>query len=100
MSKLTKEEVNHIAKLANLPLTEEETEMFIEQLSEVLDYVGELDKVDTNNIEPTAHPTGISDVTREDEIIAEEILPQEKSTSQANTHNGYFSVPRVLTKEG
>ena len=63
---LTKEEVLHIAKLARLELKGEEVEKFRTQLSEILDYVGQLQKVDTDGIEPISQITGLQNVARED----------------------------------
>ena len=65
---LTKEEVLHIAKLARLELKAEEVEKFRTQLSEILEYVGQLSKVDTTGIEPIAQITGLQNVTREDRV--------------------------------
>ena len=65
---LTKEEVLHIAKLARLELKEEEVEKFRTQLSEILEYVGQLQKVDTKGIEPISQITGLQNVVREDRV--------------------------------
>ena len=53
---LTKEETLHIAKLANLNLTDEEVERFRGQLSPILNYIEKLNEVNTDNVEPTSHP--------------------------------------------
>lgn len=63
---LTREEVLHIAKLARLELKEEEVEKFRTQLSEILEYVGQLSKVDTTGIEPISQITGLQNVVRDD----------------------------------
>lgn len=63
---LTKEEVLHIAKLARLELKEEEVEKFRTQLSEILEYVGQLQKVKTEGVEPISQITGLENVMRED----------------------------------
>ncbi|OGY45700.1 MAG: asparaginyl/glutamyl-tRNA amidotransferase subunit C [Candidatus Buchananbacteria bacterium RIFCSPHIGHO2_01_FULL_39_8] len=67
--KLTKKEVEHIAYLARLGLTEEEKGKFAEQLSSILDYVEQLKEVDTKGVEPTAQVTGLESVLRPDEIV-------------------------------
>ncbi|MFZ5364022.1 MAG: Asp-tRNA(Asn)/Glu-tRNA(Gln) amidotransferase subunit GatC [Patescibacteria group bacterium] len=66
--KLTKQEVEHIATLARLELTEKEKEKFAEQLSSILDYFNELKKVDLSKVEPTAQVTGLENITRPDEV--------------------------------
>lgn len=66
---LTKQEVEKIALLARLGLSEEEKEIFAKQLSSILDYVEKLNEVDTTGVEPTAQVTGLENVMREDEVI-------------------------------
>lgn len=66
MKNLTVEEVKHIAKLANLTLSENEVEKFRGQLSEVLAYVEKLKEVETSSVEPTSQVTGLENVFRED----------------------------------
>jgi aspartyl-tRNA(Asn)/glutamyl-tRNA(Gln) amidotransferase subunit C len=70
--KLTIQEVEHVAKLARLDLTPEEKKKFQKQLSSILDYVGELGKVDTEGIEPTSQVTGLKDILRLDKVVASE----------------------------
>lgn len=65
---LTKEDVLRIAELAHLRLAEEEIGKFGEQLSSVLEYVGQLSNVDVIGFEPAAHITGVSNVLRRDEV--------------------------------
>lgn len=71
MKKLSREEVKHIAKLANLRLNEKEVEKFRKQLSETLSYVEKLREVKTQTVEPTSQVTGLKNVLREDEIEQE-----------------------------
>ena len=66
--KLTKQEVEHIANLARLELTEKEKEKFSTQLSSILDFVKKLQKVDLSKVEPTAQVTGLLNVTRQDAV--------------------------------
>jgi aspartyl-tRNA(Asn)/glutamyl-tRNA(Gln) amidotransferase subunit C len=66
--KLSLQEVEKIAKLSRLELTEAEKEKFANQLSAVLDYVGKLNEVNTDNVEITAQVTGLENVYRQDEI--------------------------------
>ena len=66
--KLDKEQVEHIANLARLHLSEEEKEKFSKELSSVLEYMEILNEVDTENVEPTYQVTGLQNVYRKDEI--------------------------------
>jgi len=65
---LTKEEIQHIASLARIGLSEKEVEMYQRDLSAVLDYFKQLEEVDTDNIEPIGHITGRQNVFRSDRI--------------------------------
>jgi len=71
---LTKEEIKHLAELARLELTEEETEKYQKQLSEILDYMDILKKIDTNKIKPESLASYNINQSREDKIreIAEQ----------------------------
>lgn len=64
--RLTKDQVKHVAKLANLPLTIQEEEKYSEQLSLILDYVEQLNSVDTTKVEPTINVTNFNNVMAED----------------------------------
>lgn len=88
-------DVPHVAKLANLPLKPEEEKKFEKQLSEILNYVEKLKKVDTKNVETTSQATGLENVTREDE--AKPSLTQEEALLNAKSqHNGFIKVKAVL----
>lgn len=76
--KLDKSDIEYIADLARLHLTEDETSRYAEQLSVVLEYVEMLNEVDTTGVEETCQVTGLEDVVRED--IAE---PCDESTRKA-----------------
>ncbi len=63
---LSKDEIQHIAKLARLELTDAELEKYGGQLSAVLNYIDQLKEVDVKGVEPTAQVTGLENVLRED----------------------------------
>jgi len=67
--KLNKQEVEHIALLARLHLTEKEKEKFTKELSQVLEYIEILNEVDTDDVEPTYQVTGLANVYREDKVV-------------------------------
>jgi aspartyl-tRNA(Asn)/glutamyl-tRNA(Gln) amidotransferase subunit C len=68
---ISKEEVQHIAKLARLGLTEEEIKKFQKELSSILDYIEKLKKVDVSRIEPTSHSIKVENIIREDKAHSE-----------------------------
>ena len=91
------DEVKKIAKLANLPLQDNEVELFAKQFSDTISVVNELNEIDTTGIASTYQVTGLSNVTREDVVDTKRILTQQQALSQsANTHDGFFVVKRVI----
>ncbi|HYH36504.1 MAG TPA: Asp-tRNA(Asn)/Glu-tRNA(Gln) amidotransferase subunit GatC [Candidatus Saccharimonadales bacterium] len=68
MSKLTRDDVLKLAQLARLELTDEEVEQYSSELTEILRYVEQLSAVDVEGLEPTNQVTGLTNVTREDEV--------------------------------
>ncbi|HSX46026.1 MAG TPA: Asp-tRNA(Asn)/Glu-tRNA(Gln) amidotransferase subunit GatC [Candidatus Saccharimonadia bacterium] len=68
MSKLTREDVLKLARLARLDLSEAEIEEFRTELSSILDYVEQLQGVDVAGLKPTNQVTGLTNVMREDEV--------------------------------
>jgi len=66
---LTSEQVDHIAKLARLTLTDAERELFAKQMSSILEWVGTLSAVDTDNVEPMQHVAKIANVFGADEPL-------------------------------
>ena len=68
MAKLTRDDVLKLAQLARLDLTEAEIEQFRAEMSAILQYVEQLQSVDVDDLEPTHQVTGLTNVTRADEI--------------------------------
>jgi aspartyl-tRNA(Asn)/glutamyl-tRNA(Gln) amidotransferase subunit C len=96
---ITQAEVENIAKLANLELTPEEVELFSNQLAAIVEYVDQLNALDTSSVGPWRQPSAgeaeTSYVTREDQV--EPSLGQQKALEQAPEHDeGHFLAPRVI----
>lgn len=88
-------DIDHVAKLANLPLKPEEKEKFEKQLSKILFYVEKLNEVDTKNVEAISQVTGLENVIREDKTSP--CLTQEEALSNSKSnHNGLFKMPAIL----
>lgn len=68
---INRKEVQHIADLARLSLISKEEEQLQKELSQILDYIDQLKKVDISNVKPTSHPMDIKNVVREDKINKE-----------------------------
>jgi aspartyl-tRNA(Asn)/glutamyl-tRNA(Gln) amidotransferase subunit C len=92
---LTKDQVEHVAKLADLQLSDEEIIKLEGQLSETLEFVKQLDEVETEGVEPTHSVTGLSDVMRPDEISPS--LSQDQALQNVSEKSdGYFKVKAVF----
>ncbi|WP_019536609.1 Asp-tRNA(Asn)/Glu-tRNA(Gln) amidotransferase subunit GatC [Paenibacillus ginsengihumi] len=92
---ITIKEVEHVASLARLELTEQEKEQFAGQLNAILKYAEQLDKLDTEGVEPTSHAVPLTNVMREDEIRPS--LPVEQVLLNApDEEDGQIKVPAVL----
>lgn len=93
--RLSTDQVQKVAKLANLPLAKEEEDRFAVQLSETLEYVEKLDQVDTSSVEPTSQVTGLVNVTRED-VISPSLSQKDALKNAKSTHNGFIMVEAIL----
>jgi aspartyl-tRNA(Asn)/glutamyl-tRNA(Gln) amidotransferase subunit C len=92
---LGRDQVLHIAELAKLALTEEETALFAEQLSQILDYFEVLNELDTSALPPTAQAIYRRNVLRDDRVIAS--LPTDEALANApRREDDYFCVKPIL----
>ena len=93
--KITKSEVEHVANLARLNLTDTELEKMTGQLDTILSYMDTLNTVDTGDIKATTHVFSVSNAFRED--IVQESLSQEEAVKNGPQQDGeFFQVPRVI----
>lgn len=93
--KISREEVEHVAKLARLELSEEELTTFGEQLSQVLTYIGKLNELKTEGVEPMSHAVDLVNVFREDKT-GESLGVEEALGNAPAREDGFFRVPKVL----
>lgn len=95
MTRISTEEVKHVANLARLAVTEEEVQKFAEQLDAIIIYAEQLNELDTDNVEPTSHVLDMKNVMRED--IPAKGLPQEDVLKNAPEHqDGQIKVPSII----
>ena len=93
--KMSTQEVEHIALLARLKLTQEEIDLYTEQLNSILECADDLKKIDTENVKPTAHAVELYNVLRDDEVKPS--MPQDKALKNApEAEDGFFRVPRIV----
>lgn len=93
--KLSKKDVEHIAWLAHIELSEEEKTLFTEQFNEILNYFKKIDEVDTEGIEPTYHVLDLSNVSRKDRT--EPSLTTEEALRNApKKEKKFIKAPRIV----
>lgn len=93
--RITRQEVEHVARLARLRFREEELESFTRQLDAILDYIGKLNRLDLEGVEPTYHVLDLVNVLREDVVVPS--LPREIALANAPERtDGFFKVPRII----
>jgi aspartyl-tRNA(Asn)/glutamyl-tRNA(Gln) amidotransferase subunit C len=92
---ISREEVQHVARLARLHLTDEEAERMREQLDAILAYIDKLRELPVEGVEPTAHAVPLVNVMRDDALSA--CLPQEQALANApDRADEFFRVPRII----
>ena len=96
MSKLTREDILKLARLARLQLTDEEVEEYASELSEILQYVEQLNSVDVSGLKPTNQVTGLVNVTREDVIKSYGYDPIELRKNLPLMENDQIKVKRMI----
>jgi len=92
---LSRETVERVALLARLKLADGEIDDYVRKLGQILDYVEQLNEVNTDDVEPMVHAVELSNVFRDD--VAQESLPRPMALANAPKSDGrYFLVPQIL----
>src|SRR5262245_22805710 len=95
---LTADEVRKAADLARLELSDADVEAMAKQLSAIVDYVNQLQQVNTDGIEPLAHALDLNDVFRDD-LLAPSLSEDEALANAPNRSGNYYSVPAVFGEQ-
>ncbi|HSE83264.1 MAG TPA: Asp-tRNA(Asn)/Glu-tRNA(Gln) amidotransferase subunit GatC [Thermodesulfobacteriota bacterium] len=93
--KISKDIVLHVAQLARLEFKEEELDKFTEQLGNIIEYVEELGKLDTSNVEPTFHVLDLSTPLRED-VVNPWLSSDEALENAPHKEDDFFAVPKFI----
>ncbi len=94
-ARITRQDVEHVARLARLALTDEEVEALTHDLGAILDHAADVSALDTADVPPTAHPLPLVNVLRPDE--ARPGVPRDEVLAEApEAEDGRFRVPRIL----
>ena len=93
--KLSTQDVEYVAKLARLEVTEAEKEKFTAQLNDILLYIDKLNELDTTGVAPMSHAIAVTNAFREDKVV--ESLGTQKALANAPDARGeFFRVPKVI----
>lgn len=95
MSAITRNEVEYVAKLARLNLTEEEAVKYTEQLNSILEFAGKLNELDTEDVPPTSHVLTVYNVMRDD-IVVPSLSHEDALRNAPDEEDGQFKVPAVI----
>lgn len=96
MADLTRDDVLKLARLARLTITDEEIEKYRKELSEILQYVEQLSKVDVTGLAPTTQVTGLKNVMREDEVVDYGTTPDDLLRLAPQTEDRHIKVKRMI----
>jgi aspartyl-tRNA(Asn)/glutamyl-tRNA(Gln) amidotransferase subunit C len=89
---IEREQVLHVAKLARLSFSDEEVDRLAPELSKIVEYVEQMDRLELEGVEPTSHVVELQNVLRED--VPRPSLPKERALEQApDAADGGFRVP-------
>ncbi len=96
----TSAQMQHVAQLANLELTDTQAKKLATAFTETMEVVNRLQQLDISSVEPTHQVTGLTNRWREDEVDKSQEFTQEEALhNAAHTHNGYFVVPRIVNQD-
>lgn len=93
--KITKEQVEHVAKLARLNLTEEEKEHFTNDMEAIISFADQINELDIKDVKPTDHVIPINNVFRDD-VIKPSMDREQLLKNAPSQENGCFSVPKIV----
>ena len=88
-------DIENIALLARLELTAEEKDKLGRQFHQIVEYIDQLNQLDTDNVEPTSHVLPLQNVLRDDDVAQR--LPEADYLSLAPSHDkGHYAVPKII----
>ena len=96
MSTITTDDVHHLAQLSSLQLSDSEVENLRADLENIINYINQLNEVDTSGVEPTYQVTGLENVWRGDEVDAGSVTPEQLLDLAAEQRGHCVKVPKVL----
>ena len=92
---ITRKDVEHVAYLGRLELTEEEKDVYTKQLNDILGHLQALERLNTENVQPTAHVLPLKNVYRED-WVGQHLAQEEVLANSPDRDDNYFKVPKIV----
>ena len=96
MSTITNDDVRHLAQLSSLQMPDAEVESLRAGIEKIINYINQLDELDTDDVEPTYQVTGLQNGWRDDEIIDSSVSRQQLLALAAEQSDNCAKVPKVL----
>lgn len=96
MTKISNQDVQNLARLSSLQLSQEETDSLGQDISRILEYVEQLDQLDTTGVEPTYQVTGLDNVWRDDVVRQDDVSREQLLELAPESDGQYIKVPKVL----
>lgn len=96
MSTITTNDVRHLAQLSNLQLSDDEIMSLQTDLANILDYIDQLNEIDTSGIEPTYQVTGLENVWRDDTVDMSTVTREDLLALTSEQADNSIKVPQVL----
>lgn len=96
MTKLTRDDVLKLARLARIDLSEDEIDGFVREFTDILQYVEQLQSVDVAGLEPTTQVTGLTNVTRPDEVMDYGYRPERLLDNVPRVQGNHIKVNRMV----
>ena len=96
MSTITNDDVRHLAQLSSLQMSDAEVESLRADIEKIINYINQLDELDTDGVKPTYQVTGLQNVWRDDEIIDSSVSRQQLLALAAEQSDNCVKVPKVL----
>ena len=99
MTRITSDDVRKVAKLCRLAIPEDDIEKYSNQLEGILEYIAQLERVDTVNVPPTTRAVEVVNVLREDTVVSSPAEVRDKILDLAPQREGeFFRVPKILSE--
>ena len=96
MSTITNDDVRHLAQLSSLQMSDAEVESLRADIEKIINYINQLDELDTDGVEPTYQVTGLQNVWRDDEIIDSSVSRRQLLALAAEQSDNCVKVPKAL----